>query len=90
MNDETLERIRMCIAEAGYDPSLVRATPNGGVAVPLSVPRFVAWRAGALAGAGLCCWPCRRAMGWIPPPAPRPKCEHPIDPFCAEDAEAAA
>jgi len=62
MSDDVLERIRMCLAEAGHNPNHVRPARPGEWAnyyYQLSVPREVAWRARETAGAiGPICHSC--------------------------------
>lgn len=65
MTAEVIERIRMCIAEAGGDPFGVRldASDSTGRSVVFDdrrVPGMIVWRAGELAGMGLkpACWAC--------------------------------
>lgn len=46
---DVLERVKMCIAEAGYDPALAQdgTFPDGtsGVRMAVSIPDDVSWRA---------------------------------------------
>lgn len=82
----------MCLAEAGYDPSAAWPADvyEGGVTIDAYVDPFVGWRATALGNGVGVCWPCFRAQlqadPWLEVVAP---CSHPVDPFCAEDAEVA-
>ena len=59
-----LERVRMCLAEAGYDPMLVSepTVPGGAFKWSPPISAEVAWRARevALIGRPLC-FACRRA-----------------------------
>lgn len=89
--DEKLERVRMCLAEAGYDPSEVSLLDEGRFIFPLEWPIYPVWKARALTGIAQTCWPCRRAQGTLSPSGPRVvPCGHPVDPFCSEHAEAVA
>lgn len=82
------EMIKAALAEAGY-PAATTLFTNGdqtAVAVDPRVPFYVQWKAAAVTGHAVCCWPCRRALGtgagWLV----RIPCGHDIDPFCPEDA----
>lgn len=62
-----LERVKMCVAEAGYDPALVWPCDDDCLAsVPASWPDEVVWRALSLANDGswdnqcLACFIARR------------------------------
>ena len=75
MSDDMLERVRRCVAEAGYDPAYVKPGRNrpGSIAITLSrssgngivecVPHEVAWRARSLAGETDRCYACYRPEG---------------------------
>jgi hypothetical protein len=48
MSDDVLERVRMCVAEAGYDPQFIVPPPHewGSFGVVLNaIPHEVTWRA---------------------------------------------
>lgn len=68
MSDDVLERVRMCVAEAGYDPMLVRKRERPGwsepmLTIPTTFPYEVLWRASELAGhAHPVCWACAEPM----------------------------
>ena len=53
---DVLERVRMCVAEAGYDPSGVTLSSNEGgratIVAPNEIPTEVFWRARELATLG--------------------------------------
>ena len=57
---EVLERVRMCLAEAGYPPTAVHpsALPEATCGFDPEVPARVAWMAMATAGAPNACWRC--------------------------------
>ena len=56
MSDDVLERVRMCVAEAGYDPAQVRRGSIDGrdecgvVYFPAGMPAEAAWRAREMVG----------------------------------------
>ncbi len=68
--DRQVELVRMCVAEAGYDPELIQPYPDPAseytfVSVDGLIPPRVCWRARELAGVGQPkCFACtRRDMG---------------------------
>jgi hypothetical protein len=96
--EQMLERVRACIAEAGYDAAEVAYGPDGSIGwfVLNSDDRllYIWWKALALSRYTQLCWPCKRAMGVTHFGDPlygishKVGCGHPVDPFVREDAEA--
>src|SRR5690606_1971517 len=75
-------KVDAALAEAGW-PGRSCLRDDGYIGIDPRVPHYIAWKAVAVAGLALACWPCesqrQRGVGW--PPA---VCDHPIDPMCPE------
>lgn len=69
---DVLERVRACVAEAGYDPGYVTGHSEGTLKIDRRLPSPVIWRARELADMGtprcLACGIAGRRMEGLPSP----------------------
>lgn len=77
-------RVASALHEAGYPDLRCHIDDDGYVAIrhkepntPIDLPHFVAWKAFAVAGIAVSCWPCFRHQRGA-------ECNHPIDVMAKE------